>query len=109
MKIRNKRRVPKPDESINQKDELDTIQQQARRMVFNITVNNISIILWWFKRQQARYNILSRIFQLYRGGQFYLMVEETGCTRCKPPTCVGVERYNLRVVITTDCTAIYKS
>jgi hypothetical protein len=40
---------------------------------------------------------LSRIYQLYRGGQFYLMVEETGCTRCKPPTCAGVESYNLRV------------
>jgi len=60
VKIKNKRRVPKPDESINQKDELDTIHQQAMFMVFNITFNNISVILWWFKRQQARYtcNIL---------------------------------------------------
>jgi hypothetical protein len=52
---------------------------------------------------------LSRILQLYRGGQFYLMVEETGGTRCKPPTCAGVESYNLRVMMRTDCTAIYKS
>ena len=58
VKIKNKRRVPKPDESINQKDELDTIQQQARFMVFNITFNNISVISWWFKRQQVRYNTL---------------------------------------------------
>ena len=58
VKIRNKRSVPKPDESINQKDDLDTIQQQARLMVFNITFNNISVILWWFKRQQARCSIL---------------------------------------------------
>jgi len=52
---------------------------------------------------------LSRIFQLYRGGQFYLMVEETGCTRCKPPTCADVGSHSFRVVIRTDCTAIYKS
>ena len=84
-------------------------------MVFNITFNNISVILWWFKRQQTRYNIfmgemqLSRIFQLYRDGQFYLMVEETGCTRCKPPTCADVGSHTFRVVIRTDCTTIYKS
>jgi hypothetical protein len=57
VKILNKRRVPKPDESINQKDELDTIQQQDRFMLFNITFNNISVISWWFKRQQAGYKI----------------------------------------------------
>ena len=51
---------------------------------------------------------LSRIFQLYRGGQFYLMGEETGCTRCKPPTYAGVGGHIFRVVRRTDCTAIYK-
>jgi len=49
---------------------------------------------------------LSRIFQLYRGGQLYLMVEETECTRCKPPTSADVGSHNFRVVIRTDCTAI---
>ena len=52
---------------------------------------------------------LSRIFQLYHGGQFYLMVEETGCTRCIPPTCTNAGGQNFRVVRRTDCTAIYKS
>jgi hypothetical protein len=43
----------------------------------------------------------------HRGGQLYLMVEEPGCTLCKPPTCADVGSHNFRVVIRTDCTAIW--